>query len=47
MGCVLHGNVTLTNMIRPAALDAQMNLALSLITMMLQYCHNEILLYVN
>ena len=47
MGSVLHKDFTLTNMITPAALDAQMNLTLSLITMMLQYCHNEILFYVN
>ena len=33
MGSVLHKDFTLTNMITPAVLDAQMNLTLSLITM--------------
>ena len=47
MGCVLHGDVTLQRTTTPAAPDAQLNLTLSLITMMRQYCHKEILFYVT
>ena len=52
MGSALHRDFTLTNMITPAVLDAQMSLTLSLITMsvylsgdMLRYCHEEIVFY--
>ena len=38
VGSVLHRDFTLKNMIRPAMLDAQMNLTLSLITISVPSC---------
>ena len=38
MGSALHRDFTLTNMITPAVLDAQMSLTLSLITMSVPGC---------
>ena len=58
MGSVLHKNFTLTNMITPAALDAQMNLTFIAMNVpgcktfflsgdMLQYSNKEILFYMT
>ena len=44
MGSVLHGDFTLTNMITPGVLDAQMNLTLSLITVSVPGCITSLLL---
>ena len=44
MGSVLHKDLTLTNMITPAVLDAQMNLTLSLITMHVPDCTTSLFL---
>ena len=40
MGCALHIDFTLKNMTTPAVLDAQMNLILSLITMIFLRLYN-------